>query len=163
MKRHNLCHTRIYEIRKSMLKRCRNANHKSYNYYGGRGVKVCDEWSNNIDGAMNFYNWAINNGYADGLTIDRIDSNGDYEPNNCRWVTKQMQCWNQRAYKNVTGYAGVHIGKQNKFTASITVSNKAYHLGTFETAEEASKAYQKAKQIRDDGKWDNSPNFRLWG
>ena len=63
-----------------------------YKNYGGRGIKVCDEWNS----FENFYKWAVNNGYEDNLTIDRIDCNGNYEASNCRWVTVEKQCNNKR-------------------------------------------------------------------
>ncbi len=92
--RHNPYHmthgkkgTKIYNTWKNMKSRCYNKNQKAYVNYGGRGIRVCDEWLNDF---MNFYNWAINNGYDDTLTLDRIDVNGNYEPNNCRWATHEQ-------------------------------------------------------------------------
>ena len=76
-----------------MKKRCYNSNDKAYNYYGGRGIKVCDEWLNDF---QTFYDWSMNNGYNEHLTIDRIDVNGNYEPNNCRWVDYKIQNRNSR-------------------------------------------------------------------
>lgn len=76
---------RLYSIYLSMKYRCYSATCRAYKNYGGRGIKVCGEWKNDF---INFYNWAINNGYKDDLTIDRIDNDGNYEPNNCRWITK---------------------------------------------------------------------------
>ena len=85
--------TRLYNIWCNMKARCYNQKNHRYPLYGGRGIKVCDEWVNNYN---NFYKWAVKNGYQDNLTIDRIDVDGNYEPNNCRWTTQKEQCNNQR-------------------------------------------------------------------
>lgn len=80
--------TRLYEIWIGIKKRCKNQNHRSYKWYGAKGVKICKEWDERF---MNFYNWANSNGYLETLTIDRKDCDGNYEPNNCRWVAKSFQ------------------------------------------------------------------------
>ena len=95
-KRHHLSKSRIYGILCSMKKRCYNKNCTAYKDYGNRGIRICDEWKNDF---LTFYNWAIGHGYSDGLTIERIDVNGNYEPNNCKWIPKGEQ--NRNTTRNV--------------------------------------------------------------
>lgn len=92
---HNQSKTRLYNIWTLMKKRCDCSDTEHYEYYGGRGITYCDEW--NI--YENFRDWALNNGYKNNLTIDRIDVNGNYEPSNCRWVTNKIQQNNKRSNK----------------------------------------------------------------
>jgi hypothetical protein len=82
--------TRLYGVWKSMRQRCQNPKAEKYPYYGGRGINVCKEW----DDFSEFQKWALKNGYAEGLSIDRINQDGNYEPNNCRWVTQKEQLKN---------------------------------------------------------------------
>lgn len=84
---HNMYNTKLYGVYANMKYRCYNSNHKEFKNYGGKGVLVCEEWLNNF---INFYDWALNNGYTSGLTIDRVNNNGNYEPDNCRWITKSL-------------------------------------------------------------------------
>lgn len=96
---HNKSKTRLYSIYAGIKKRCYTESTKNYYLYGGRGIKVCDEWNNDF---MTFYNWAMANGYEDDLTIDRIDVNGNYCPENCRWVNSIIQNRNTRRNKLLT-------------------------------------------------------------
>lgn len=82
---HHLSKTRLYRIWGLIKTRTTNPKVPNYRFYGGKGIKVCAEWR---DDFLAFYNWAIENGYKDNLTIDRIDSDGDYCPQNCRWITQ---------------------------------------------------------------------------
>lgn len=96
---HNMSGTRLYNIWTGTKSRCYNQRYEAHKNYGTRGITVCDEWKNNF---MSFYNWAINNGYRDDLTLDRINNNGDYEPSNCRWVTIGEQADNRRNSRRIT-------------------------------------------------------------
>ena len=98
---HKKYNTRLYETHQRILSRCRNQNGQDYSDYGGRGITVCDEWSGNY-GFINFYNWSIRNGYKSGLSIDRIDVNGNYEPSNCRWADAITQANNKRNNRFLT-------------------------------------------------------------
>ena len=100
IKTHNLSRKRIYRIWKHMLKRCYDNKSSNYNFYGKRGITVCDEWRNDV---TEFNRWALANGYDDTLTIERIDVNKDYSPKNCTWIPMEMQANNKR---NTIRYKG---------------------------------------------------------
>lgn len=107
---HGLAGSRIYHLYENMKYRCNNPKAAGWESYGGRGIQVCDDW-NRPDGFESFYKWALENGYSDDLSIDRIDVNGDYAPENCRWADKETQRNNQRnsvliTYQGKTQSAG---------------------------------------------------------
>lgn len=97
--RHSLSNTVLYSRYLKIKNRCYNPNCKSYKNYGGRGIRMCDEWFKSFE---TFYKWAINNGFRKELTIDRIDNDGDYSPGNCRWVTTKVQNYNKRSNRFYT-------------------------------------------------------------
>lgn len=94
MSTHGLSTSRIYNILQNMKDRCYNKNNIKFKYYGGKGVTICDEWNNSKNGFENFNSWSIRHEYKENLTIDRINVNGIYEPNNCRWVDNYVQANN---------------------------------------------------------------------
>ncbi len=141
-KTHGLGYTRLYNIWVNMKDRVLNPKHKYYVDYGGRGIIICDEWKNDV---KSFYDWAMQNGYEEnkGLSIDRIDNDGNYCPENCRWVDRIIQSRNQRMSKNnKTGYKGVSfIKRRGNYQAQIVVNKINIYLGSFLTAVEGAVAY----------------------
>lgn len=91
--KHEMSKTRLYEIYKGIKRRCCNPSDASYKNYGGRGITICDEWKSNF---LNFYYWSMENGYNDNLSIERIDVNGNYCPENCKWIPFKKQMRNKR-------------------------------------------------------------------
>lgn len=100
-KKHGMCYSRINSIYRKMKERCLQENNARFSDYGGRGISICEEWLGN-NGFMNFYKWAMANGYADNLSIDRINNDGNYEPSNCRWVEARVQANNVRSNHLIT-------------------------------------------------------------
>ena len=137
--KHGMTHTRIYQTWADMKQRCTNKNNPFYHRYGGRGIKVCDAWNDFVP----FYKWAIENGYSENLTIDRINNNGNYEPSNCRWATQQEQSLNKKHLPNSNGYVGVHkriVRGNTYYSAELCRNRKFIYVGNFRTPEEAHKA-----------------------
>lgn len=96
---HKESKSRLYRVWIGIKERCNNCKNKDYSYYGGRGIKACPEWDKSY---LAFRDWALASGYRDDLTIDRIDVNGSYCPENCRWVDMKTQMNNTRANRKIT-------------------------------------------------------------
>ena len=138
---HGLSNTRLYSIWTHMKQRCYNENKNSFENYGGKGITVCEEWRSSF---INFYTWAISNGYKETLTIDRIDVEGNYEPSNCRWADACTQQANTRKLHstNKSGYRGVSWNKNlNKWEVSIKTENQTIKIGYYKDKLQAAKAY----------------------
>lgn len=146
--KHGLCGTAIYDTRMHMMNRCCNKNNPDYRYYGGRGIFICEEWLNSETGAKAFYDWAMANGYEDGLTIERIDNNGPYSPDNCRWATRVEQARNRRIKSlNHSGVTGVYYApKDDVWIACIGVNRKKIHIGRYDSFDDAVAARREAEQ-----------------
>ena len=136
---------RLYHTWSEMRRRC-NGNATNRQYYGDKGISYCEEW----DDFDVFAQWAIDNGYASGLEIDRIDGDKGYYPNNCRWVTHKQNARNRKAKAtNTTGVPGVQIRPRKDGTptyrAYITVDGKTIHLGTCSSFEDAVAVRRKSE------------------
>ena len=118
--KHGYWKSRLYNIWRGMLKRCYLVTSKDYDRYGGRGITICDEWKNDFKA---FYEWAMANGYEDNLSIDRIDVNGNYQPENCRWITNKQQANNKRSNKLIT-----YNGKTHNITEWANILNIPRYL-----------------------------------
>lgn len=106
---HNMSKSRLYGIWHGMKARCSNPKNQRYSCYGGRGIEVCSEWESNFEV---FKDWALKNGYQDGLSIDRIDVDGNYEPSNCRWITLSEQSDNKRDSRRIEYKGKMYTSKE---------------------------------------------------
>lgn len=142
---HRMSKTRLYKTWLDMRDRCYRTKNKSYVDYGGKGITVCSNWKNAFEP---FCKWALASGYTDDLTIDRINSKGNYEPSNCRWVKRDVQAQNRGMLKNnSSGHTGIRITKSNKYNASLCINGKNKNIGTFSTIEEAILQREKAQKM----------------
>ena len=133
VKKHGMFGTRLYHIWNGLNGRCNNPNNKDYPDYGGRGIKVCQEWRT----ADNFFKWAKESGYADDLSIDRIDNNKDYCPTNCRWMPMSKQQRNKRNNKLIEFNGETHcIAEWAEITgiASQTINSRLRYGWTIDEA-----------------------------
>lgn len=140
---------RLHKIWESMLDRCEYKKHKRYYNYGGRGIVVCDEWHEYIP----FARWAKLNGYTDSLTLDRIDNNGNYDPDNCRWVTMLEQQNNKRVNRHAEYNGKEYTVAQLARMAGIGTTTMAQRLSYGWSVEEAMKrpvAHRTKKRLHED-------------
>lgn len=126
--RHGDSKTRLYGIWCNMKARCYNKNQTEYDIYGGRGISICDEW---IYDYLNFKEWSLSNRYTDELTIDRINYDGNYEPNNCRWATYKIQANNTSRNREITynGETKTMAEWSDKLNISYTTLRKRLYDG----------------------------------
>jgi len=130
---HGFSRTKLYHVYHAMKQRCYNSKDQKFNLYGGRGVIICENW---LENPKSFFKWAMDNGYEEGLTIDRENHYGNYEPSNCSWVTFKKQNSHLAHRKdNKSGYRGVRITSYGTF--QVYVKNKC--LGSYKTAIEGAK------------------------
>lgn len=141
IRKHGMSNTREYSSWMNMVYRCSNNKATSYEQYGGRGISVCERWSSSFENFLNDMGER-----PEGMTLDRIDTNGNYEPSNCRWATKSDQMINVRKKLSTSSfYKGVSFHKnRNKWEAYLNVSGKRVRVGYFEKEIDAFNAYKKA-------------------
>lgn len=134
--KHGMHKTRLYRIWQGIRDRCENGRKEKHRHYFGRGIVVCDEWQD----FASFAEWSESSGYSDRLEIDRIDNDGNYEPTNCRWVTRRQQCNNRRITKYVTAFGETKPladwSRDIRCKVSYNVLNARIRLGVM-TPEEA--------------------------
>lgn len=123
---HGMRNKPIYQILDSMKKRCYREDHDNYKHYGERGITICDEWMNDH---AKFFEWALANGYRDGLQIDRIDTNKGYCPENCRFLNRTCNGLNRRATGESEELGVYYKSKEDSYQASIGLKGKRYSLG----------------------------------
>lgn len=143
---HHETKTRLYHIWINMKSRCFDENSTTFHHYGGRGITVCREWASSF---LSFKEWATANGYSDELSIDRINVDGNYCPENCRWVSGSIQQFNKRKpRRNTSGHVGVSWNKKSgKWYSYITKDYVMHFLGSFDSLDDAIAA-RKAAEIQ---------------
>lgn len=131
LKNKSFGHKKLYKVWQGIHYRTSNPKSSDYHNYGGRGIKVAPVWAT----FSPFLDWALSSGYEEGLTLDRIDTNGDYSPDNCRWTDWKVQALNRRHRK----YVGIYK-RGDHYSARLKRDGKVYYLGTYNTLDEAYQA-----------------------
>lgn len=132
---------RLASIYQGMKQRCYNTKRPNYKYYGGRGIVICNEWLNSPQA---FYDWAMANGYQENLTIDRINTDGNYEPQNCRWASFKEQATNKHPRSSNTGAARVTYDKKNRRYRVFLRNN--HYVGSRKSLQEAVALREQAEK-----------------
>lgn len=141
--KHGLSNHPLYHTWADMRDRCNNPKKQDYAYYGGRGIKVCEQWESSFKIFLNDMGEKPSSNHS----IDRIDNDGDYTPENCRWTTRNYQGLNRRTNRsNTSGYKGVSLFKQTgKWRAYITFNSKRINLGFYDSPEQAWEVRRKVE------------------
>lgn len=140
--KHNLSKHKGYSVWRQIRERCHNPSHKYYRNYGARGISLFDDWRTDVTSFINYVS-NLPNAFKQGYSLDRIDNNGNYEPNNLRWATRTTQAENSTfGFFGVSKYRGVQpVTNGSKWQVNLISHNIKYYLGAFETEKEAAIAY----------------------
>lgn len=149
-----LKYPKLYKMYDNMKQRTSNKKNTSYSYYGGKGIAICASW-HSVDA---FIEWALQTGFKDGLSIDRIDGDKGYSPQNCRWVSKTVQNRNTKKImnRNTSGFRGVSPRPSGAWQSRISVNNSQKYLGSFKCRREAAYAYDR---YIEENKLEHTVNF----
>ena len=140
LKTHGMANTRIYSIWSGIKNRCYNKNKREYRLYGAKGITMCEEWKNDF---MCFYNWSMANGYSDSLSIDRVDNNKGYTPDNCRWADNMTQTLNRSITKYVEVNGKFYTIPQLSKLYNININCLYARAKKYGYTEEILKAYHR--------------------